>query len=177
MDVRVVLAMVAVLVAGCGGTSKVRPTAPALETVGVLATVKEFDDRTEYSLTDGITWSRPKSAFRLVYDFPAGSTLFVSGTDAAGTFVYLIGRQEGLAADCQHALRYGGSDWGDSIEAQGLLWTKAPDFTGLPEAPSGTGWAYPDSVGFCLDDQARVTSVYVASPPTGTPQPAGSGRS
>jgi hypothetical protein len=57
--------------------------------------------------------------------------LFVAGIDGQGEYVLLIGGQDGLPEDCPYALRHGGRDWGDAIEAQGLLWLKANGFKSL----------------------------------------------
>jgi hypothetical protein len=124
----------------------------------------EGDERTTYSLVDGRTWVRPNDQFRILYELQSGATLFVAGSDNDGEYVLLIGGQDGLPAACRYALRYGGRDWGDSIESQNLLWEKAPAFVGLNGPDLQSGSAYPDNAGFCLNDKAQVTSVYLAEP-------------
>ena len=175
MDRRIVcLAIVVGAVAACGTAPLTRPPAAALDVVGPLQNVSEFESRTQYSLVDGTVWARPNDRFRVLYDMPGSNTLFVSGHDSQGEYVLLVGDQDGLPEGCVYALRYGGRDWGDSIESQGVMWTKAEDFVGLDGKPLTSGADYPTNAGFCLDQQARVTSVYLAEPPEGSQAPAGS---
>ncbi len=161
------------VVAACGVSLPVRPAAPMIDTIGVLSGINASTDRTTYTLADGRVWDRPNDQFRVAYDMPAAQTLFVAGADQDGTYVLLVGGQEGLPEDCPYALRYGGLDWGDAVESQGLLWPKAAGFTGIPDQPD-VGADYPGNAGFCLDDHGRVTSVYLAEPGLGAPVPAGS---
>lgn len=159
-----VATIVNVIVVGCGFEPPVKPPPPVIETIGVLAGLAEFDGRVRYSLADGRQWDRPKDQFRILYDMPGRDTLFVAGADSVGAYVLLVGSQDGLPVDCRYALRYGGTDWGDSIASQGLLWPKADTFVPLPDGP-GSGSDYPSNAAFCLDDRGSVTSVYLAVPP------------
>jgi len=133
--------------------------------IGPLLNVNEGDSRTMFSLADGTSWARDNDQFRTLYDLRGENTLFVAGHDNQGDYVLLVGDQDGLPEDCKYALRYGGRDWGDSIESQGLLWQKAPGFS-QEEAVVNSGEAYPENAGFCLDDQGRIASVYLARPPS-----------
>ena len=160
------------LVAACGAVP-VRPEPPTVDMVGPLAAVHEFDDSITYELQDGREWARPKAEYEVVYDMPSGATLFVGLSDPRGSYVLLVGGQDGLPADCPYALRYGGTDWGDAIESQGFLWAKASDFVPLDSGP-GSGARYPDEAGFCLDDDGHVRSVYVLSPDDSDSGPAAS---
>ena len=102
----------------------------------------------------------------------------MAGTDAEGSFVALVGSQDGLPDECPFAVRYGGREWVDSIESQGVVWQKAPGFerpgfeseVNLPAA----GDPYPDNAILCLDGDARVTRVMLARPPTDDPGAVGS---
>lgn len=170
----VVLAAIALAIAGCGEVP-VRPEPPTVDMVGPLGSVREFDDRVTYDLQDGRQFARPKADYKLVYDMPSGPTLFVALSDPRGSYVLLVGGQEGLPAECQYSLRYGGTDWGDSIESQGFLWGKASDFIPLDGGP-GSGAEYSSSAGFCLDEDGRVQSVYVLSPNDNNSAPAASAR-
>jgi hypothetical protein len=164
------LALTVIVVStACSTPVPVRPPPQALEVVAPLLSVSEFETRTMYSLTDGTSWTREKDQFRVLYDLPGVNTLFVAGRDAQGEYVLLVGDQDGLPDGCAYALRYGGRDWGDSIEAQGLLWPKAPGFDDSAAAVQ-SGQAYPTNAGFCVDDQASVTSVYLAEPLDGSGQ-------
>ena len=154
--------VVSAIAAGCG-EAPVRPQRPTVDMVGPLAGIQEGDDRITYSLQDGRQWVRGRDEFEVVYDFPSGPTLFVALPDPAGSYVLLVGGQDGLPADCSYALRYGGRDWGDLIESQGFLWPKADGFVPLPGGP-GNGTEYASNAGFCLDEHAAVTSVYTINP-------------
>lgn len=152
------------IVVGCGPELPVKPPPPVIDTIGVLAGLAEFDGRIRYSLADGRQWDRPKDQFRILYDMPGRDTLFVAGTDRIGAYVLLVGGQDGLPVGCRYALRYGGTDWGDSVASQGLLWPKADGLVPLPNGP-GSGSDYPSNAAYCLDDRGSVTSVYLAVPP------------
>ena len=169
------LALVVGLAAtGCSPLAATRPDAQTFQAVGILSGLSEFDKRIAYTLEDGRTWDRPKDQFRIVYDLPAGETLFVAGLDKTGTYVLLIGGQDGLPPDCPHSLRYGAREWGDAIESQGYLWRKAENFAVLTPSP-GVGAEYPGSAIVCLDAEANVTAVLQLTPPEGSePAPAGS---
>jgi hypothetical protein len=167
--------VIASLIAGCGGA--VRPTAsrPALQafdTVGLLAGVAEHADKVVYSLLDGRTWERPKDQFRVAYDLSSRSVLFLSATDADGTFVWLIGTPEGVPTDCKHVVRYGAREWGDAIESQGVLWPKAANFASTIPIPA-VGETYPSAAFLCLDDHAQATSVMQNVPPADSSPPVG----
>lgn len=162
------LALVVGLVAtGCSPLAAVRPDPQTFQTVGILSGIHEANETTTYLFADGRIWDRPKDQFRLVYDLPAGETLFVAGQDKTGTYVLLIGGQEGLSPDCPHALRYGAREWGDAIESQGYLWHKADSFAVLTPSP-GVGAEYPGSAIVCLDAEANVTAVLQLTPPEGS---------
>ena len=104
---------------------------------------------------------------------PGSRTLFVAGTDTEGTFVALVGSQDGLPDECPFAVRYGGREWVDAIESQGVLWQKAPGFErpgfeSEVNLPAG-GDPYPDNAVLCLDGDARVSRVMLARRPTDDP--------
>jgi hypothetical protein len=169
------LALVVGLVAtGCSPLAASRPDAQGFEAVGILSGLSEANTTTTYTFADGRTWDRPKDQFRVVYDMPAGETLFVAGQDKTGPYVLLIGGQQGSPPDCPYSLRYGAREWGDAIESQGYLWHKSDDFATLTLSP-GVGAEYPGSVIVCLDAGANVTAVLRVTPPEGSePAPAGS---
>lgn len=153
------LLAVATLVVACGEAKPAqRPSPPALEAVGVVVDELYFDDRTVFKLVDGTVWERRNDQFRFRYQYSARSTLFVSGTDAEGTYVYLIGGSRDIPAECRHAIGWGGREWGDGIEVEGLLWMKAPAFSTSVD-PVPVGIEYPTTIRFCLDDRARVIAA------------------
>jgi hypothetical protein len=153
--------------AGCADALPRRPDASALDVVGRLLAVNESDTRTQYGLADGTTWARLNDTFRVLYDLPGENTLFVAGHDSQGEYVLLVGDQDGLPPGCAYALRYGGTDWGDAVEGQGVLWRKAVDFTPLEGAEVRPGSAYPSNAALCLNERAEVTSIYLAEPAPG----------
>ena len=157
----------------CSVSLPVRPADQSIEKIGVVTGGTDSQDRTTYTFADGSAWDRPKDQYRVIYDLMGRQTLFVAGTDQDGTYVLLVGSQDGLPADCAYALRYGGREWGDAVESQGLLWPKAEAFTGLAVQP-GVGAEYPGNAGFCLDDRGQVTAVYLAEPGSDGPVPVGS---
>ena len=165
---RAVLGLIAVLVcASCGGASPgpsssppQRPPAIEADTIGLLVGEHVYADRTEFLLANGTSWTRPNSGFRRVYDRPAGSTLFIAGSDSSGPWVLLVGGQDGLPSDCTHAIGYGGVDFGDGVAAAGFLWPKAPSFSGTADTS-----IYGSLTRFCLDNQARVSGRVDLSPP------------
>lgn len=166
--------LVGLVAAGCSPFAATRPGAQTFEAVGILTGLSEGDTRITYTLADGRVWDRPKDQFRIVYDMPAGETLFVAGQGQGGTYVLLIGGQQGLPADCPYSLRYGGREWGDAIESQGYLWRKADTFAVLTPTP-GVGAEYPGNAIVCLDAEANVTAVLQLTPPDSSePAPAGS---
>ena len=150
----------------CG--NPVRPPTPNVEKVGIVVGGRESNESMTFTLGDGTAWTRRIGQFRFKYRAEGDRTLFVAGTDQEGTYVYLIGNQQGLPPECKYALRYGGREWGDAIESHGLLWPKAPNFVGIEAGPS-YGAEYPQNAGLCLDDHARVTSVYLAQPASNQP--------
>jgi hypothetical protein len=177
------LACVALLLAISGCTSNppvtptsppagVKPSPPTIEVAGELETSHESGGSITYFLKDGRQWSKPTADFRVAYDMASDRTLLVAGSDTKGEFVALVGSQPGLPAGCTFALRYDGVDWGDSIESQGLLWRKRPDFSAGQAAPTA-GQAYPNATVFCLDAMAQVQAAIQVGPPS-QPQPAGS---
>ena len=117
---------------------------------------------------------RANDQFRLLYDMPGSRTLFVAGHDQQGTFVALVGSQDGLPVSCPFAVRYGGREWGDAIESQGVMWLKAAGLESEVATPA-TGSAYPDGTVLCLDEEARVKSLLLVSPQSSDQEPAGSG--
>jgi hypothetical protein len=155
------------LVVACGTTGPIstRPPLRDLETVGLLETEELYADHRVFRLKGGQVWDRPNDAFRVAYEQPAGSTLFVAGSDAEGTFVLLIGGQDGLPSTCEHAIGYGGRDWGNAIEAEGFLWTKSAAYAG-PDLPIGA--ELPSTVRVCLNERAHATAV-VDIRPSGDP--------
>lgn len=163
--IAIVVSLVALSVVTCGQVPR-RPAGPQLDVVSPLLGQTISEDRVWYTLGNGTTWSRSVGQFRVLYDLPSTTTLFVAGTDEAGEYVLLIGGQDGLGPDCPYALRYGGREWGDAIEAHGLLWPKATDFRTPDGLGASVGEMFPGNVGFCLDDAAFVTSAYLAEPST-----------
>lgn len=168
------VASLAIAFVACGEVP-VKPERPTVDMVGPLAGIQEGNKRITYTLEDGRQWVRARDEYEVVYDLPSGPTLFVALSNPAGTFVLLVGGQDGLPADCSYALRYGGREWGDSIESQGFLWPKADGFVPLPGGPA-SGGAYATNAGFCLDEQAAVTSVYIVTPNEDNTAPAPSVR-
>jgi hypothetical protein len=145
--------LIGAAVTACGAPLPSRPSPIAIETIGLLADEQIYADHTVFILADGRRWERPNDEFRIAYQAPAGSTLFIAGTDSRGTYVLLVGGQDGLPAQCQHAIGYGGVDFGDGVAAEGFLWRKAPAYQG-----GAAGTVYRTTTRFCLDDQGRVAS-------------------
>lgn len=83
------------------------PPFPNLDVVGVLDRQEIHADHRVFVLVDGRVWDQPNDSFRVTYEQPAGSTLFVEGSDAQGVFVLLVGGQDGLSPDCSHAIGHG----------------------------------------------------------------------
>lgn len=167
---------VGIVATACSPLAATRPDDQRFEAVGILSDLREGATRITYTLADGRVWDRPKDQFHIVYDLPSRETLFVAGQDKDGTYVLLIGGQQGLPADCPYSLRYGGREWGDAIESQGYLWHKADMFAVVTPSP-GVGADYPSNALLCLSADAEVTAVLRATPPDGTePVPAGSAK-
>ncbi len=145
--------LMAAAVAACGAPAPSHPPRIAIETVGLLADERVYADHTEYELQDGRTWARPNDEFRIAYQAPSGSTLFIAGADDGGPYVLMIGGQDGLPPECTHAIGYGGTDLGDGIAVEDFLWPKAPGYAG-DLSPT----TYPTTTRFCLDDQGRVAA-------------------
>ena len=147
-----------VVASACSAPDRVTspPPFPTLDLVGVLDRQEIYADHRVFVLANGRVWDQPNDSFRMAYERPAGSTLFVQGSDAQGVFVLLVGGQDGLPPDCRHAIGNGGVDWGNAVEAAGFLWRKAPDYAG-PVVPVGTEIG--TSSRFCLDDLGRVSSL------------------
>jgi hypothetical protein len=168
------------LIVGCGS---VQPTAvltpastPMPSTTPVLAVGILLDEligaqTTRYRMSDGTTWERANDAFHVLYHQPSGSTLFLASVDSAGPFVMLIGGQDGLPAECRHVLGYGGLDLDGAIDVHlvnaehDVVLAKAPSF-GASAIPSAG--VYPETVRFCLDDDARVERAISILRPTPT---------
>jgi hypothetical protein len=140
--------------------------------VGTIEATEEYADRFLVRLVDGRVWERPHDQFRVPYRLGSSPLLFVAGRDTQGTYILLIGSLPGLPDDCRYPIGHGGREWGDAIEAEGFLWQKSPSF---PASAIPIGIAYPKSVQFCLDEQARVESSTSLQPP-GSDGPAGSAR-
>jgi hypothetical protein len=161
------LAVLVAVLAACGVPAPSSPRWVSIETVGILADERVYADHTEYILSDGRMWTRQNDGFRIAYQAPSGSTLFVAGSDDDGAYVLLVGGQDGLPPECAHAIGYGGTDLGSGVAVEGFVWPKAPGFAGetIPTT-------YPTTTRFCLDDQARISGhVDIAGLAPSSPAP------
>lgn len=155
------------VVAACGAPAPSAPRSISIQTVGLLADERVYADHTEYILADGRMWTRPNGEFRVAYQAPSGSTLFIAGTDDRGPYVILVGGQDGLPSECAHAIGYGGTDLGSGVAVEGFVWPKAPGFAGDASPTS-----YPTTTRFCLDDQGRVAArVEITKPAASSASP------
>jgi hypothetical protein len=151
----------AAIASACNGLVP-SPPAATINQVGSLAGVRETSEGVEYTLTDGTIWTGRTGQYRVAYDMSGAETLFVRGTDRDGTFVMLIGDQDGLPGSCRFALRYGAVDAGTEVRAQGVLWPKSGGFS-TDAVPSAVG-EYPSNSVVCLDEAGSATGVILATP-------------
>ena len=87
---------------------------------------------TRYVFADGSVHDVPNS-YRPIGD---PGELVIIGSDAQGNFVASFPLQGGLPPDCYRENAVG-IERGDYIEAEGVLWAKAPDFTSLVQPAVG----------------------------------------
>lgn len=148
-----------------------RPPSQSIVTVGVVRSFEEYADRVIVRFVGGRVWERPKDQYRVTYVFGESPDLLVAGQDAEGTYILLIGGLPWLPKECRFTIGHGGRDWGDAIEAEGLLWQKSPIY---PPNSLSVGAAYPKEVQFCLDEQGRIESFVTRQPPGSDGAPVGS---
>jgi hypothetical protein len=155
--VRYVACLIAAfLLQACGlPASATRPPTSSIETVGIVTAVRIYQDRVEYRLADGRSWTAAPGTYRTVMDW--GAKLLVVGSDPHGRWLATFGPQDGLPDDCYFTPEPG-TDWGDGIAIAGVLWHKAAEFQPAGGVP-GIGKDYAGGTRFCLDEDGLVAST------------------
>jgi hypothetical protein len=141
------------LLAACA-TQAIRPPAPTIETVGLIAEQRFYSDRIWFQLESGQTWEAQTGTFRQIMNW--GGELLVAGSDANGRWFATLGHQGGLPKSCYFTPERG-TEWGDGIAIAGVLFSKAPDFA-FDSTPT-IGGDYPLGARFCFNVGGQVTSV------------------
>lgn len=150
------------------------PWPPLLQTIGILAGLREDAGTFAYTLIDGRTWTRVKDQFRIRYDMASDRTLFVAGNDEQGSYVLLIGSQQGVC-------RIRVCTPSDTAGASGAIRSRAGDSCGararhsrvsIRASPSARS-ALSERCRACLDNAATVTGVLRATPEGGISMAAG----
>lgn len=143
------------LVFGCAEPLASPPSPPRIEMAGVIEEVHISDPDRTYVLVDGRRWEGRVDQVRVVMDWGGGQgDLFVSGSDAEGQFIALLGHQDGLPADC-HFTPDAGIERGRYVQIRGILWPKSSSFKSTINVPS-PGQSYPGGTRFCFDDRGEV---------------------
>ena len=143
------------LVAACngiGGTAGPAPSPPTLQAVGIVTDVRYYEDHARYVFSDGSVHEVPAS-YRQVGDPGA---LVIIGFDEAGPFVASFPLQGGLPPDCYRENAVG-IERGAYIEAEGILWAKAPGFMSAETPALDT--KYLPGTRFCFNDRGLVAYV------------------
>ena len=85
-----------------------------------------------------------------------GFGVTIIGSDRSGPFVASFPTQAGLPPDCYRENAVG-IERGQYIEAEGVLWSKAPTFTSAIHPDVGS--AYPAGTRFCFNSHGLITTV------------------
>ena len=154
------LALVPMLLVACtSGVESTGPPPPAytFDIVGEIAAQSVANNRLIFSLESGRTVELDEKAVRVLFETGETPRLLVTGRDAIGDCLVVVGKQDGMPPDCNVVNREG-REWGAGIELVGLVWPKAPAFRADTPIPA-RGSPYPDGTRFCLDDHARLAAV------------------
>jgi hypothetical protein len=133
-------------------------TPPGISEISAVGTILDYSQagpNIDFRLRDGRSLSFDLSIVRMVARGAGDPILLVSGRDAAGPWVAVIGHPAGTPAGC-HTLDQPGDDLGASIAIAGIRWPKAPALAATNVVP---GQSYPPSTRFCLDDLGRVNGI------------------
>lgn len=153
-DLAAVLLLLGALTA-CGSQAGPAPSPPAVAAVGIATDVQIHADGTRLVFADGSVHEVP-SSYRWIGEAPGLSWLVIIGSDGEGNFVASFPLQDGLPPDCYRENAVG-IDRGAYIEAEGVLWAKAPDFSA--SAHPDTGSAYPAGTRFCFNERGLVSGT------------------
>ena len=153
----VVVLLAALTACSIGVSSGPAPVPPTIQAVGVATDIRIYPDYTRIVFADGSVHEVPNS-YRQVGE-STGFWLVIIGSDAEGNFVASFPTQGGLPPDCYRE-NAAGIERGDYIEAEGVMWAKAPDFS-APVQPA-VGSKYPPGMRFCFDDRGLVSGVVVS---------------
>ncbi|MEO7332779.1 MAG: hypothetical protein ABIZ71_02425 [Gemmatimonadales bacterium] len=150
-DLAAVFALLVALTA-CGPAAGPAPSPPAIQAVGVATEVRIYQDYTRYVFADGSVHEVPNS-YRQIGD---GGGLVIIGFDSQGPFVASFPIQGGLPSDCYRENAVG-IERDAYIEAEGILWAKAPGFASA-DAPA-LDTEYPAGTRFCFNDRGLIAYV------------------
>jgi hypothetical protein len=131
---------------------------PGISEITAIGTVVDemgADPHIEFRLSDGRSLAFDLLTMRWVVRGAGDPMLLVSGHDAAGAWLAVIGHQDGTPAGC-HTLNQAGYDFGTTIAIAGIRWPKAPTLATQGVVP---GQSYPPDARFCLDDLGRVDRI------------------
>lgn len=148
------LALLAALTACSIGVSSA-PSPPTLLAVGVATDIQIHRDYTRIVFADGSVHEVPNS-YRQVGESPGNSWLVIIGSDAHGSFLASFPTQGDLPPDCYRE-NAAGIERGEYIEAEGVMWAKAPDFSSSVQPAVGRD--YPLGTRFCFDDRGLISKV------------------
>lgn len=164
MTSRLAALAAAAVLSACLGPQASRPPPSTIVAIGLIAEERENDGSLWFQLEDGQTWEATTGTYRRISDW--GMRLLVAGTDASGIWVATFGPQQGLPADCYFSPEVG-TEWGDGIAINGVVWPKAPSF--VADSTPSIGRDYPGGTRFCLNPAGQIASTI---PNTYRPSPA-----
>lgn len=124
--------------------------------MGVVLEERVRSSIIELTLGGGRSLSFDLSVVRVVYRGGGIPQLLVSGRDAQGAWVALVGHQDDTPDGC-HTLSGPGFEMGNAIAIAGIRWQKAATLR-TPQTPP-LGGMYPDGWRFCLNNMAHVSEV------------------
>ena len=135
-------------------TAVPREPSPVVERVGLIAAEEIHATNRTCRLSDGRVWEAQNGTFRILVDSGGGRRLLIAGRDATGTWLAVLGHQDGVPDDC-FVSNQRGREWPDAIGLLGFAWPKRGGFQagGLKVA---TGFRYPDGTRFCFDEHGQV---------------------
>ena len=111
-----------------------------------------YSDHARYVFSDGSGHEVPTS-YRQIGDL---GDLVIIGSDRGGPFVASFPIQDGLPPDCYRETAVG-IERGAYIEAEGIMWAKAPGFAS-PGTPA-VGTEYTPGTRFCFNEHGLIESV------------------
>jgi hypothetical protein len=145
------------VLSACAAPPKPEPTEsvslvpPDIEFAGLVSDVRTFAEHHEFTDAAGEVHAIEIGHYRQIGEHGCCFDLVVFGTDADGPFFATFPTQGGLLDDC-YVENDPGIDRGSHIEILGVLWRKAPGFTGA--VPFGV--QYPPGTRFCFDLRGMI---------------------